>query len=190
MSGSPAELFIHAIEPRSRANGPGVRFAIWVQGCSLGCPGCFNPETHAGGGDATDVDSLIETIAADAEHIEGITISGGEPFEQPEALLALVAGVRAKTGLSIVVFSGFSRAEIESSPLGPKILTHLDVVIDGRYVDRLRVARNLKGSRNQTIHTLSPRFSVADIEATPDAEVKIDPDGHITISGVDPLDVS
>ena len=51
--------YIHAIEPRSRANGPGVRFVVWLQGCTLGCPGCFNPSTHAAaGGRELDLASL------------------------------------------------------------------------------------------------------------------------------------
>jgi anaerobic ribonucleoside-triphosphate reductase activating protein len=187
VSGSPAELRIHAIKPRSRANGPGTRFVIWVQGCSLGCPGCFNPDTHAGGGPTTLVDDLVARIENEASEIEGITVSGGEPFEQPQGLLALVEGVRARTALSVVVFSGFSRAEIEARPLGPTILNHLDVLIDGRYVDKLRVARGLKGSRNQSIVTLSSRYSAAQIDATPEAEITIAADGTVTISGVDPL---
>lgn len=193
MTGSPnapsrSELRIHAIKPRSRANGPGVRFAIWVQGCSLGCPGCFNPTTHAGsGGVLMSTDELAARIADEAGQLEGITISGGEPFEQPQGLLALVAAVRDQTNLSILVFSGFSRAEIDSQPLGPDILAHLDVLIDGRYVAPKRLARGLKGSRNQSIVTLSSRYTEAQVAETPEAEVSIGTDGSVTISGVDPL---
>ena len=56
-------LRLHAFLPRSRANGPGVRAVIWVQGCSLGCPGCFNPQTHAfSGGEVVTVEELFERI--------------------------------------------------------------------------------------------------------------------------------
>ena len=88
-------LRIHAFEPFSRANGPGVRAAIWVQGCSLGCPGCFNPDTHPfAGGELLAVDDLFRRILALGDAIEGITVSGGEPLQQRRPLLALLQRVR------------------------------------------------------------------------------------------------
>jgi anaerobic ribonucleoside-triphosphate reductase activating protein len=174
-------LRVHAVEPRSRANGPGSRFVIWVQGCTLACPGCFNPGTHPGGGQEIDVEILVRDI--EAAMVDGVTISGGEPFEQPEALLALVSGLDC----SIIVFSGFARAEIEKQPLGPAILQRIDVLVDGRYVDRRRLARGLRGSANQVVHLLSARHRREEIDATPVAEVTIGPDGEVRMSGVDPL---
>ena len=184
-------LALHARERRSRANGPGVRFAVWFQGCSLGCPGCFNPETHTGTAPIQcTADELIAEIAGEGAAIEGVTVSGGEPFEQPEGLLALVRGLRqtpATNRLSIVVFSGFTIEELGARPLGSDTLAHIDVLIDGRYVAGERHARALRGSRNQRIHLLSERYTRADIEATPEAEIRIDPQGRVTLSGVAPL---
>lgn len=194
MSRAPAPtLKLHAIERRSRANGPGVRFALWVQGCSLGCPGCFNPETHAPGGPTlrvVDAGQLAREIAAEGDAIEGVTVSGGEPFEQPEGLLALVRALRRDAPrLSIAVFSGYARREIERTPLGPAILAELDILVDGRYVERRRVARGLRGSANQVVHILSDRVRAEEVEATPAAEVTIGPDGTVRFSGVDPVDL-
>ncbi len=178
---------LHATEPRSRANGPGVRFVIWFQGCSLGCPGCYNPNTHsAETNERTQVADLVARIAA-TDGIDGVTISGGEPFEQPDALLALVKRLRETTSLSILVFSGFARAEIETMATGPETLDHIDVLIDGRYVAGDRVATNLRGSANQTIHLLTSRYSEADVTATPEAEIRIDAAGRIHLTGVAPL---
>src|SRR5262245_58092303 len=117
---APDRVNLHATMARSRANGPGWRFAIWFQGCSLGCPGCFNPTTHAAEpGQRVPVEDLIERILAEGHAIEGVTVSGGEPFEQPAALLSLVRGLRRRApGLSILVFSGYTRTEIERRPLG------------------------------------------------------------------------
>ncbi|MBZ0237815.1 MAG: radical SAM protein, partial [Deltaproteobacteria bacterium] len=71
---------VHAREPRSRANGPGTRFVIWMQGCSLGCPGCFNPTTHApAGGELVDTAALLAEVAA-TRGLDGLTLSGGEPL--------------------------------------------------------------------------------------------------------------
>jgi len=188
MSG-PA-LRVHGFEKRSRANGPGVRATLWVQGCSLGCPGCFNPATHAGdAGRASTIGEVVDHIAATGA-IEGITISGGEPFEQPEALRDLVRAIRADTDHSILVFSGFTRAEIEAMPAGGDILDHIDVLIDGRYEAPRRVGRELRGSANQIVHLLSDRYTAEAIAATPETEIEIRNDGSIVLTGVDPLPAS
>lgn len=177
-----ARLRVHAIEPRSRANGPGTRTVVWVQGCTLGCTGCFNPTTWpAAGGQEMEVESIARQVLAAAA--DGVTVSGGEPFEQPEALLALVT---ALAGTSIIVFSGFTRGEIERQPLGPAILARIDVLVDGRYVEKRRIARGLRGSSNQVVHLLTSRHRMADVESTPVGEVVIGPDGEVRVSGVDP----
>lgn len=190
----PERLILHAVLPRTRANGPGVRTAIWLQGCSLGCAGCFNPATHADGdgdGTGTPVDELVARIVADADAIEGVTISGGEPFEQPAGLLALVGELRRRAPhLSILVFSGFIRAEIDRQPLGQAILAGIDVLIDGRFVERRLLGRGLRGSSNQRIHLLTDRHSLAQIEATPVGEIVIGPDGSATVTGVAPVDLA
>jgi anaerobic ribonucleoside-triphosphate reductase activating protein len=176
---------VHATEPRSRANGPGVRFVVWMQGCSLGCPGCFNPGTHTtDAGALRDVDGLLAEIAAAGP--DGLTLSGGEPFEQPAAALALLQGAR-RQGLSTLAFSGFTIDELRARPLGPALLDHLDVLIDGRYRSNERLGAGLRGSANQRIHVLTDRHRLADVEATPVAEVRIGPDGTVVLTGVDPV---
>jgi anaerobic ribonucleoside-triphosphate reductase activating protein len=176
---------VHAIEPRSRANGPGARFVIWLQGCTLGCPGCFNPTTHAAeGGREVAVDTLVaDAIAAG---VEGITLSGGEPLQQPEAALALLRGARA-AGLSTLVFSGYTIDEIRTLALGAALLDAIDVLIDGRYVSTDRLATGLRGSANQQIRLLTSRYTLDDVAATPVAEIRIAPDGTAVLTGVNPL---
>ena len=176
-----AALRIHAVERHSRANGPGVRFVVWVQGCTLGCAGCFNPATHPSGGQAMEVEAIARAVRESG--VDGVTVSGGEPFEQAEALLALA---KALAGTSIIVFSGFTRAEIERRPLGPEILARIDILVDGRYVEKRRLARGLRGSANQVVHLLTSRHRMADVESTPVGEVVIGPDGEVRVSGVDP----
>jgi anaerobic ribonucleoside-triphosphate reductase activating protein len=172
---------VHAIEPRSRANGPGARFVVWLQGCTLGCPGCFNPATHpATGGRDVEVESL------DFGDAEGLSLSGGEPMQQPAAALALLVHARSK-GLSTLMFSGYTEAEIRALPLGPEVLAHLDVLIDGRYVSTERLASGLRGSANQRIRLLTTRYTLAEVEATPVAEIRIAGTGEVVLTGVDPL---
>ncbi len=180
-------LNIHDILPRSRANGPGVRLVIWFQGCTLGCPGCFNPETHSS--DARrlmSVEELLGEIAASEPEIEGLTISGGEPLQQPDGLWRLLTGVRERTRLSVLLFSGYRQDEIRRMPCGPQVLDQVDVLIAGRYDHRRRLAAGLRGSSNQAIHLLTDRYTLDQIEATPAGEVLIHPTGDLSISGICP----
>jgi anaerobic ribonucleoside-triphosphate reductase activating protein len=177
-------LALHAFEPRSRANGPGVRAVVWFQGCTLACPGCFNPETHAAAAPATTVRDVLARI--DAAGVAGVTISGGEPFQQPAALHALCRALRA-ADRSLIVFSGYRRAELEARPLGAATLALLDVLIDGRYAAGRHQGDGLRGSANQQRHLLSARHTLAELDATPPAEATIGPDGVVHLSGVAPL---
>lgn len=174
---------IHAIEPRSRANGPGARFVVWLQGCTLGCAGCFNPATHGGGGTPMTADEILAQVPAGAA---GLSLSGGEPLQQAAAIVPLLDGARTR-GMSTLAFSGYTREEIEALPSGPDVLARLDVLVDGRYVAGERLATGLRGSANQRILLLTDRYSLADVEATPVGEVRIGPTGDVILTGVDPL---
>lgn len=175
---------VHAIDPRSRANGPGIRFVIWFQGCTLGCPGCFNPGTHTVGGTVRSIEQLAREIAAAG--VEGISLSGGEPLQQPAAAFALLGAAR-ELGLSTLAFSGYTIAEIRALPGGDDVLSRLDVLIDGRYVAGDRLARGLRGSTNQRVHLLTDRYRLEQVEATPVAEIVIGPTGELALTGVDPI---
>jgi len=182
-----SEVRIHAFEPRSRANGPGARFVVWFQGCTLGCPGCFNPTTHdPDGGRRIALDDLVGELTRARPGIEGLSLSGGEPLQQPGAARALLDAARG-LGLSTLAFSGYTVDEIRGLPGGPDVLARLDVLIDGRYVARDRLATGLRGSANQRIQLLTARYTLADVEATPVAEIRIGPTGEVVLTGVDPL---
>jgi len=178
-------LRIHAVEPASLANGPGLRAVVWFQGCTLGCPGCFNPATHnASAGGDVDTGVLAATFLGISE-IAGINLSGGEPFQQPEALLDLLTRLEGSP-LSIVCFSGYTLAEIQTMPLGPRILSRLDVLIAGRYLHAQHLGVGLLGSANQRIHLLSKRYAPSDFTRLPAGEAIIHRDGSITLSGIHP----
>ena len=99
--------------PESSANGPGKRCVIWFQGCSIGCEGCCNPDLQdPKGGRSDPVETVFEKIRSVAKNVDGITISGGEPFQQPEALCELVRMIKAETTLSVFVFSGYQKEKI------------------------------------------------------------------------------
>ena len=181
-------LRIHHLEPSSRANGPGPRFVVWVQGCSLGCPGCFNPETHPRtGGEIIPTAALVEMALRESGIIEGITVSGGEPFQQIQALGNFLAIIRKQSNLSTLVFTGFTWEEIQRLPGAAEVLRSIDVLLAGHYRNGLRIAKGLLGSSNKTIHFLSNRYSAGDLEGIPEAEILIRPDGTIFRTGIDPL---
>src|SRR5262249_55098020 len=158
---------------------------VWLQGCSLGCPGCFNPETHSfEGGQEWTVDELCKKIEQAAGDVQGVTISGGEPMQQPQAVAALLGLVRERTNLSTLVFSGFSWEEIQTMPQALVVLPLIDVLIAGRYQEDKRVATGLIGSSNKTVHFLTSRYGPDDLVDVPEAEVIVTADGTIIVSGI------
>jgi anaerobic ribonucleoside-triphosphate reductase activating protein len=180
------EIRLHAFEPASRANGPGLRAVIWFQGCTLRCPGCFNPATHdPQGGYQSDTEDLAAGILALGHSIEGVSISGGEPFQQPAPLLDLLEQLR-DSHLSRLVFTGYTLPGITDLPLGPTILARIDVLIAGRYAASRRASHRLLGSTNQQIHFLTDRYTLANLSQVPRRELILHPDGTITSTGMSP----
>lgn len=186
MSGG-ASLAVHAFLPASLANGPGRRAVLWLQGCTLGCPGCFNPATHPFTTERTPVRRIADRIAA-VSGIEGLTISGGEPLQQRRGLDALLRIVRAESELSIILFTGYALDEL--TPAQRDVVRLVDVVVAGRYDHAQRVASGLRGSANKTVHLVTGRYTAADIDAVPLAEVVIDADGDLVLSGIQPISMS
>jgi len=181
------QLRVHRLIERARANGPGLRAALWFQGCSLGCPGCFNPETHPfHAGELVAVDELARSIIAIPD-IEGASILGGEPLQQRRGVLALLRTLRDRSDLSILLFTGFTIEEIRRMPEGEEILGLVDVLIAGRYDATQRLARGLRGSRNKTVTFLTGRYTEEDLDKVPACEVTLDARGVVTINGMDPL---
>src|SRR5688572_31286206 len=87
--------------------GFGRRIGVWFQGCSIQCPGCVSHDTWAFGRGQTTVDLVCDTLAANLNQADGVTISGGEPFDQPAALEALLRWLRGRFAGDVLVFSGY-----------------------------------------------------------------------------------
>lgn len=188
MSESGCTLGIHCFLPCSRANGPGKRAVIWVQGCTLGCPGCFNPTTHdPDGGERVSVDELFERIVSLGGDIEGLTISGGEPLQQTRPLFSLLRRLRQETRLSVLLFTGYRWQESLEMPGAGALMACLDVVIAGRYDASRHLGRGLLGSSNQTVHLLTERYTMDDLYEVPVSEAIISGNGEVTISGIEPV---
>lgn len=145
----------------TEAEGPGQRFAVWFQGCPLRCPGCCNPEMLPF--DASISRSLSTVLdemkdAVTRWSIEGISLLGGEPFAHVEPATALAEHARS-LGLSVMVYSGFTLAELQSSPSNADLLANIDVLVDGPYLkDQPESTRRWVGSTNQVVHLLTDRY--------------------------------
>lgn len=150
----------------TEAEGPGRRYAVWVQGCPLRCPGCCNPEFLAFR-EATRraVDDVIADIyAARARGIEGISLLGGEPTMQAAALADVAEATRAM-GLTVMVYSGFTLAELRGrgDVDVDRLLAATDLLVDGPYVEAQRTTtRRYIGSDNQVLHVLTDRHRADD----------------------------
>lgn len=137
--------------------GPGERVCLWTQGCSKGCKGCISPELQPCGGNEIDEKMLASIIVqvARKNNCTGITISGGDPLEQPQALLKLLILLRNEFD-DILVYTGFDLREIQKGLVGnaaKKCLDYIDVLIDGRYIEAMNYKECvLRGSANQSIH--------------------------------------
>jgi anaerobic ribonucleoside-triphosphate reductase activating protein len=182
------DIVLHRFVARTAVEGPGLRAAVWVQGCPIRCPGCFNPQTWArDGGERISVTDLADRILAEPG-IEGVSFLGGEPFTQA-AQLATV-GVRChKAGLSVITFSGYDADHLVRSNRADwqALLGVTDVLLAGPFrQDQLDLSRPWVGSRNQRFVYLTNRYQ--DLEnpdkACSTVEIHLEPSGQLQINGM------
>ena len=173
------------------SEGPGRRFCVWVQGCSRHCPGCFAEELwdHQSGYELSvdDLCAQLDARLAIAPQLEGITLLGGEPFEQAEALARFAMHARAR-GLSVFCFSGYTLKELELGrvPGAAELLAQVDVLAAGPFVREERdFSRPWVGSRNQEFFFLTDRYEADSfLNARNRVEVRLRRDGSITLNGM------
>jgi anaerobic ribonucleoside-triphosphate reductase activating protein len=149
------------------AEGPGLRTAVWFQGCSIQCKGCINPHLFnpRGGTDSSVTEIVHQAVRAG---VEGLTLIGGEPFDQPDAGAAL-AGAAQDRGLGIMAFSGYE----------------YELLVDGPYQARYAETRRaLVGSTNQRFIHLTDRYQTYRPEIVANrVDVRVLPDGSIEVAG-------
>lgn len=155
MSNSTLNLYMMC--KSTQALGPYERYAIWVQGCNKCCSGCISPDAQPlDGGYTVEVEHLVHEILSQPD-VEGITISGGEPFLQQDALCALIDAVRNQRDLGVIIYTGMLYEEISDTPL----VTRCDLLIDGEYIEALNDDLSLRGSSNQRIICITDRYADA-----------------------------
>ena len=154
----PDTIRLYGTAPDSIVDGPGLRYAVFVQGCSHGCPGCHNPDSQpCAGGTVRAIADVVAEIAAN-KLVQGVTISGGEPFEQAAACAALARQVR-ELGLDVWTYSGYryeQLAEGNPDPAARDLLDQTDVLVDGPFVQAQHSYQlPWRGSRNQRLIDVS-----------------------------------
>lgn len=158
-------LRVAGVADDSITDGPGIRFAVFTQGCPHHCPGCHNPETFDfGGGTETTLGVLLAQID-DNPLLKGVTFSGGEPMCQAGALAALAGQVKRR-GLELAVYTGYTfeqlLAEADADRLS--LLALCDILVDGPFLqDERSLELRFMGSRNQRV--LDAQASLAQKEA-------------------------
>jgi anaerobic ribonucleoside-triphosphate reductase activating protein len=181
--------------PGTEVEGPGRRAALWVQGCSVHCPGCFNPHLWTTrGGEREATDQAAERFVADAvaASSEGLTLLGGEPFDQAEAS-AVVAEAFRSAGLTVMTFTGYRLESLrewstERDDIA-RLLAATDLLADGPYLaDRLDTRRPWVGSTNQGLRALTEAYaevvrSIDETGASDGIEVRISRDGLVEVNG-------
>lgn len=181
--------------PATEAEGPGRRAALWVQGCRVHCPECFNPHLWAtrGGVLSDPADIAAEWLeAARAAGSTGITLLGGEPFEQAAAL-GPIARVFRDADMSVMTFSGHTLPDLarwaEQRDDISALLEATDLLCDGPYLrEHPDTSRPWIGSTNQGIRALSPAYAdevrrIASEGRADTIEVRIAADGLVRVNG-------
>jgi len=169
--------------------GPGRRIGIWFQGCSIRCPGCISMDTWAHGRETTTVEKVVEAVSPWLSTADGITISGGEPFDQREALFDLLARLRTRTTADILVFTGYPWTAIcEALATSPSLI---DAVVSGPFDIDEKQTLALRGSDNQELHLITPvgraRFASFDRpinERDRTFDVMFDDKGDVWLAGI------
>lgn len=159
-------LNLGRVLPCTEAEGPGRRFCVWTQGCLRRCPGCCNQSLLDIAPRMMCSSEQLCSLVVEAWRtfgLEGVTFLGGEPMLQARGL-APVARCAHEHGLSVIVFTGYERAELDTCGLAGvhDLLAHTDVLVDGPYLSaRPDTVRNWVGSANQRFHYLTSRYCSA-----------------------------
>lgn len=194
MMPEPQFLTVARFEPRTRALGPGCRAVIWFHGCSFNCPGCIAAEMNVSKEFArVQVNRLVRTVTA-LPDIEGITLSGGDPFDQDiNSLAFFLEELRARSSLSVMCYTGRTLAQLRQGSKAAAhecVLANVDVLVDGLYVEALNDGSAWRGSSNQQVHFLTPRYRHLEegISRSRDRQLEVALDGsaRLHITGIPP----
>jgi|TARA_B110000902_G_scaffold27549_1_gene29865 anaerobic ribonucleoside-triphosphate reductase activating protein len=174
-------LHVGHISKHSSIYGPGIRYVIWTQGCTLACKGCWNTQFWPQkGGKSIGVNELVEEILS-VQGVEGITLLGGEPLQQADATLELIQSMK-RNGLTVFLYTGYSPDEFDETMQA--CYDNCDIVVSGRYVESLRDTNlRWRGSSNQKISCPTEKYSLEDLNEQNEIEFVVNEDGTIEMYG-------
>ena len=146
---------ISSVVHDSIVDGPGLRYVLFTQGCPHQCAGCHNPDTHdPQGGIEQDVEEIITDMLRNPL-LDGLTLSGGEPFMQPKSCAKIARAAKA-VGLNVWCYTGFTLEQLRQMPEAATLLETVDVLVDGPFVQDLRTFdAKWRGSSNQRVIELN-----------------------------------
>lgn len=180
------ELKVHSFLPATYGNGPGLRACVWLQGCTLNCPGCFNPGSHASDvGEILSVSALADQIL-ESSSIQGMTVSGGEPLQQAEPLAEMLRIIKSKSDLSVVIFTGYHYDDAIKLIDSVGMKQMIDVLFAGPFKPSSN-PQSFDDMAHKTTHLFSHRYTEKDLESACSSELIIEPSGAITATGIDPI---
>ncbi len=136
--------------------GPGKRLILWVRGCDRRCPGCIAPELWDAG-DPQPLEPLAQALRPLLAEVDGLSISGGEPFDQAVALAALIDLLRADADVEVLVYTGYRLDELRTMPAMAPLLDRVDLLVDGPFLEGEGNTLQWRGSDNQRVLLLSDR---------------------------------
>ena len=168
------------LTPESIVDGPGLRFTVWTQGCLHHCKGCHNPQTwDMDAGIESDTDEVFEQIMKNPL-LDGVTLSGGDPFYQAKAMAELARRVHSAEGcsLNVIAFTGFEYEELMAQGTAAngylELLRECDYLIDGRFIlEQRSLDLKFRGSRNQRFIDVKRSLKEGRVVALTDEELSL-----------------
>lgn len=148
--------------------GPGNRTVIWTQGCNRNCKNCIGQNYRdLNGGNLTSVSEFTELLMSNPDFSQEITISGGEPFLQPKALSEVLEKIREKYDIGVIVYTGFTLEELilRDDENIKDLLSKIDLLIDGTYIEELDQNEIFRGSANQNLYYLTDKYETEEMES-------------------------
>lgn len=186
------DIFVAGLYAGLKNCGPGARIGIWVAGCRLDCPGCLAPELRdRSAGRPVPARALGRRLRALARGHDGVTLSGGEPFDQAEALARALDELGRPPSFDVMSYSGYTLDELRSG--GEErldLLSRVDVLVDGRFRLELPTKKLWRGSANQEMRLLTPRaeryrrFLDAECDGKRRVHMRVCEDGTVHVIGI------